>query len=98
MNQSTIDPKAWVAISKAIADHVWLIDNNQADQAIELFSENPRLEFAKGSPMPAVYVGRQEVAAFLNARAAKRDIVCRHVVSNIRMIRQQDGSIRVTSS
>jgi hypothetical protein len=92
-----IDPKAWVAISQVIADHVWLIDNHLADRAIDLFSENPRLEFAKGSPVPAVYEGRQAVDAFLKGRAEMRDIACRHVVSNIRMMREEDGSIRVTS-
>lgn len=98
MNQPIIDPNAWVAISQAIADHVWLIDNNLADRAIDLFSAHPRLEFAQGSPAPAIYEGRQAVGAFLKARAEKRDIACRHVVSNIRMMREEDGCIRVTSS
>lgn len=97
MNHSTIDLNAWVAISQAIAEHVWLIDNHKADQAIELYSENPRLEFAHGSPAPAVYEGRLAVAGFLNERAMKLDIACRHVVSNIRMHGQGDGVIRVTS-
>lgn len=97
MNHLTIDQSTWISVSQTIADHVWLIDNNMADRAIDLFAEVTRLEFAKGAPVPAVYEGRESVEAFLKERAAKRDVVGRHVVTNVRMILQEDGSVLVTS-
>ncbi|WP_043353761.1 nuclear transport factor 2 family protein [Cupriavidus basilensis] len=97
MGHLTIDQSTWISISQTIADHVWLIDNNMADRAIDLFAEGARLEFAKGAPVPAVYDGKKSVEGFLKARAAQRDGVSRHIVTNVRMIRQEDGSVLATS-
>ncbi|MGN5478135.1 nuclear transport factor 2 family protein [Cupriavidus basilensis] len=56
------------------------------------------MRVCRGDPNPAVYEGRPAIEGFLKARASRRDVVSAHVVTNVRMIPQDDGGVVATSA
>jgi SnoaL-like domain len=66
-------------------------------RAFDLFADVPRLELVPPAPQAAVYEGRDAVhgwfAAFADRLKNLPTITSRHVISNLRMILREDGSV-----
>lgn len=96
MGSVSVDSQTWCEISNLIAEHVWRIDHGQIMEALELYSEEPRLEFLPPAPRAGAYEGRKAVQEWFVERMKNAHVTCRHVASNIRMQLAEDGSVAAT--
>ncbi len=67
-------------IEELVHEHAWLIDHGRAAEVVELYAEDARI---KG--IGADKVGRAEIAAWAQQRAAMHERRSRHSQTNIRL-------------
>ncbi len=67
-------------IEELVHEHAWLIDHGRAAEVVELYAEDARI---KG--IGADKVGRSEIAAWAQQRAAMHERRSRHSQTNIRL-------------
>ncbi len=86
-----VDPATHRAIEHLVQDHAWLIDHGQAGRVAALFTEDARL-LGLGPDK----VGRAAIAAWAEARQAMAERTSRHVQTNLRLVRAEDGTVQGT--
>jgi hypothetical protein len=93
----TVDAQVWSDISGLISEQIWLIDHRQIMQAYDLFADVPRLELVPPAPQAAVHDGRDAVHGWFSEFADRVKnlplVTSRHVISNLRMMLREDGSV-----
>lgn len=80
-----------IAVQQAVAEHAFRNDHGQADRLHELVVE----DYRSTGPMGEM-VGRAALAAW-GAKRVLNPSQVRHVVSNVRVFREEDGALASTS-
>jgi ketosteroid isomerase-like protein len=89
---ASIDPATRAEIEALITEMAWRIDHGQAAAVVELFTEEGRFA-AAGLEVE----GREKLAAMF-ARRTQQTHQSRHLVSNLRLLRESPTRIRGTHS
>ena len=87
-----VDDETRRAIEALSTEYSWLVDHGYADQAAELFTDDAVLS-AAGSEVSGI----ADIRRHLEERAQNRDIRSRHVVTNIRLLREDSDHVRGTT-
>lgn len=91
MPSSADTPAVRLAIEALIHEHAWLIDHNQADRVVDLYTDDARL-----LGIGADKIGRDAIAAWARERAAMTGRCSRHAQSNIRLVFAAAGQVQGT--
>ena len=86
-----LDAPVRLAIEVLIQEHAWLIDHGQADQVVDLYTQDARL-----LGIGADKIGRDAIARWAAERAAMTGRCSRHVQSNIRLVAAGAGQAQGT--
>jgi hypothetical protein len=81
-----------LAIQDLMHRFYWLIDHGRADATADIFTDDARLVFAPGSPKPGTIQG-PAIRTSMIERAAMTHVTTRHVISNIILAANSDGSV-----
>lgn len=94
MNESAtkVSHETQQAIVDLIHRYFWLVDGGRALDVLALFSTNAKLTFGPGTLKPGTLTG-DEITQTLEARAKQTDVVSRHVISNIILTQNAEGSV-----
>jgi hypothetical protein len=84
------DPAIRCEIEALIIEHAWMLDHHQSDRLGELYIENGRM-----TGIGPDRIGREAIAAYGRDRAKMTGRRARHVVTNIRLVK--DGPKRILS-
>jgi hypothetical protein len=84
------------AITDILLRFFWLVDHGRADETAVLFTNDARLIFGPGSPKPGTVDGAA-IPVAMTARAAQTNITTRHVISNLAIAVQKDGTATASS-
>jgi len=96
MNDSGLTLDERQAISDVLHRFYWLVDQGRAAEVADLFTADASITFGPGAPKPGTISGA-EIRPAMAARQAQANVTTRHVLSNIAMERQADGSVSVYS-
>jgi hypothetical protein len=88
---STVTTEERLAVLALVAEHAWRNDHGQADRLWELVTE----DYTSDGPMGTM-IGREALRAW-GAKRVLNPSQVRHVVSNTRVFRGEDGELRATS-
>ncbi len=86
-----IDPVLRTEIEALIIEHAWPVDHNESYRLADLYTENGRL-LGVGSDK----VGRKALTEYGAERAGMAKRTARHVINNIRLIRE--GETRISGA
>jgi len=84
------------AISEVLHRFYWLVDQGRAAEVADLFTGDASITFGPGAPKPGTISGA-DIRPAMAARQAQTNVTTRHLLSNIMMERQADGSVAVYS-
>lgn len=73
-----------------------LVDQGRASETVELFEDDASITFAEGSPQPGTIRGGA-IGVAMRAREGQRQVTTRHVITNIHITRNEDGSLQCRS-
>lgn len=93
LEKLVIDPAVRAEIETLTLEHSWLVDNNESERIAELYTENGRL-LGVGPDK----VGRKALTDYGTERAGMKKRTARHVVSNLRLIRESETRINGSST
>lgn len=96
MNDSGLTLDERQAISDVLHRFYWLVDQGRAAEVVDLFTADASITFGPGAPKPGTISGA-EIRPAMAARQAQANVTTRHLLSNIMMERQADGSVAVYS-
>jgi hypothetical protein len=94
LNSISVDDR--LAIIEVIHKFFWLVDHGRAGETAGLFTKTARLTFGPGAPKPGTIQG-PDIPAAMTARAKQVEVTTRHVLSNIRLTPNADGSVSACS-
>jgi len=86
---SAVSPEARREIEALSVEYAWLGDHGRAEMIAELFTEDATLDVGE------LLTGMAEIRTALRKRA-EQDILTRHLVTNIRLHGQDDGTVHGT--
>lgn len=82
-NQQLLRAERSVEITALLNRLAWLIDHGKASQVTGFFYEDAILKFGERAPNPGVLSGIEDIKRFFDAREANKELVTRHLLSNI---------------
>lgn len=88
------DPSTRAAIDRLNIEHAHFLDHGLAHRVPELYTETGRLLGLASVGIGEDCRGRDELSRWATQRAAKRDLITRHVCTNLRVETDADGSVR----
>lgn len=88
--------EARLAAADIVTRYFTLVDHGRAAEVADLFTDDGTLTFGPGAPQPGTIAG-PAIRAALTARQAQTHVTTRHVLSNISVEPQSDGSLLVQS-
>lgn len=84
-----LDPYIRAQIEGIAIEHAWLVDTNQADKLADLYTEDGRM-LGIGPDK----IGREAIRAYGKGRAGMTNRLARHVISNLRIVREAPDRVR----
>lgn len=84
------------AIADLLYRFYWLVDQGRAAEVADLFTADATITFGPGAPAPGTISGA-DIRPSMVARQAMTHVTTRHLLSNIAMEKNADGSVAVTS-
>lgn len=84
------------AITDIIHRFFWLVDHGRAGETADLFAGDARITFGPGTPNPGTIEGAA-IRAAMTARATHTHVTTRHVLSNIALSPNPNGSVSAYS-
>ncbi len=96
MDKANVSAHDRQAIENVIHRFYWLVDRGRAAETAALFSANARITFGPGSPSPGTIEG-DAIPGAMQARQAQSNVTTRHVLSNICMTANDDGTVACDS-
>lgn len=87
-----IDPQTRAEIEALVVEHAWLIDHHQSEKLADLYTEDGRL-LGVGPDR----IGREAILAYGRDRAKMTKRTARHVITNLRLVKDGPKRIRGTN-
>ncbi|RBM11611.1 hypothetical protein DI005_33810 [Prauserella sp. PE36] len=90
--EHAVDGETRRALEALSTEYSWLVDHGYADRAADLFTDDAVLSTGGN-----VVSGIADIRQHLEKRARSSEIRSRHVLSNIRLLREGTGLVRGTT-
>ena len=96
MADTTLSIQDRLAVTDVVHRFFYLVDQGNAAQTAALFTADATLTFGPGAPKPGTVEG-PAIPGAMAARESQKHVTTRHVLSNLIVTPQADGSIAVYS-